>query len=196
VAQLENDHGATIMSLSDLASLGSFISGFAVVISLVFLYFQVRQINAQVRQADRNQQASIRHSRVTRVVDIQLAQANPAAADAWRHAAQNPNEITQTEVSQFLALSRALFMHLEDSFYQHEDGLLPEQAFATMVAGARLVATSPGYRVAWKAARRNHPGQFGDFMDGVVARASQEPPNVTPTVDEWRAAFAEETAGA
>jgi hypothetical protein len=41
------------MSLSDLASLGSFVSGVAVLVSLVFLYFQLRQMNAQVLQTEK-----------------------------------------------------------------------------------------------------------------------------------------------
>ena len=49
------------MSLSDLASLGSFVSGFAVLISLIYLALQVRWTK-------RNQQIAIRHSRATRVV--------------------------------------------------------------------------------------------------------------------------------
>ena len=78
------------MSLSDLASLGSFVSGLAVLISLVLLFFQLRQLNQQVRQTERNQQASIRHGRITRGVDIQLARADPGAADAWRRG-ERPN---------------------------------------------------------------------------------------------------------
>ena len=182
-------------SLSDLASLGSFISGVAVVVSLVLLFFQLRQLNQQVRQAERNQQASIRHGRITRGVDIQLARADPGVADALRHGAQNPDEITQTEVGQFLSLSRALFLHLEDGFYQHEDGLLNEDAFKTVLAGARGVAGFPGYRVAWKSyVRRQHAGRFRSFMDDIVARASLEPPTHIPSADEWRAAYAAETA--
>ena len=48
------------MSLPDLASLGSFVSGIAVLGSLVFLYLQMRQIGAQIEQAERNQRAAIR----------------------------------------------------------------------------------------------------------------------------------------
>ncbi len=54
------------MSLSVLASLGSFVSGFAVLISLIYLALQVRQ-------TERNQQVSIRHSRATRIVELHLA---------------------------------------------------------------------------------------------------------------------------
>lgn len=45
------------MSLSDLAALGSFVGGVAVLVSLIFLYFQLRQIGAQMAQADNNQRA-------------------------------------------------------------------------------------------------------------------------------------------
>jgi hypothetical protein len=184
------------MSLSDLSSIGSLVSGVAVLVSLVLLFFQLRQLNQQVRQAERNQQASIRHSRITRVVDFNLTQADPRVADAWRRGSQSPDDITQTEVSQFQALCRAMFLHLEDSFYQHQEGLLNEAAYATMLAGTRTLAGVPGVRAAWKAQRLGHAGRFGDFMDGAVARAGLEPPFVIPSVDEWRAAFAAETASA
>ena len=51
------------MSLSDLASLGSFVSGVAVLVSLVFLYFQLGNLNRQVTQAEKNQRAAIHQAR-------------------------------------------------------------------------------------------------------------------------------------
>ena len=92
------------MSLSDLASLGSFVSGFAVLISLVYLALQVRQ-------TDRNQRTSIRHSRVSRTVELHLSLADPSLADAWLHGLSSPREITQTELGQFTNLCRAHFFH-------------------------------------------------------------------------------------
>lgn len=174
------------MSLSDLASLGSFVSGFAVLASLVYLALQVRQ-------TERNQQISIRHSRVTRTVDLHLALADPAVADAWLHGLRSPQEITQTELSQFIHLCRAHFFHFEDSFYQREEGLLNDEAFETVVAGARLLARSPGVRTAWRFARPNFGGRFLKFMDGVVAGAAAEPP-VNLSLDAWKVAFASEAS--
>ena len=176
------------MSLSDLASIGGLVSGAAVLGSLIYLALQVRQ-------TDRNQQASIRHSRITRVVDLLVARLDPGVTDAWRRGSQSPDDITQTEVSQFLTLCRAQFAHLEDSFYLHEEGLLNEDAFALVLAGSRSMASSPGFRAAWQSnVRRFHTGRFVDFMDGVVASARLEPPAHIPTVDEWRAAYAAEVA--
>jgi hypothetical protein len=174
------------MSLSDLASLGSFVSGFAVLISLIYLALQVRQTK-------RNQQIAIRHSRATRVVELHLALADVAAADAWLHGSGSPQEITRTEVSQFNNLCRALFFHFEDSFYQREEGLLNDDAFETVVAGARLSARSPGFRAAWGIARPNFGGRFLDFMNGVVAGSAVEPP-VDLSLETWKVAFASEAS--
>jgi hypothetical protein len=174
------------MSLSELASLGSFVSGFAVLISLIYLALQVRQ-------TERNQQISIRHSRVSRIVELQLALADPAMADAWLHGSGSPQEITRTELSQFTNLCRALFFHFEDSFYQRDGGLLNDDAFETVVAGVRLSARSPGFRAAWRIARPNFGGRFLDFMDGVIAGSAVEPP-VDLSLEAWKIAFASEAS--
>lgn len=174
------------MSLSDLASVGSFVSGCAVLISLVYL-------SLQVRQTKRNQQIAIRHSRATRIVELQLALADSGVAEAWLHGSGSPQELTRTELSQYISLCRALFFHFEDSFYQREEGLLNDDAFETVVAGARWSARSPGWRAAWAAARPNFGGPFRDFMDGVVAGAAAQPP-VDLSLEAWRAAFASEAA--
>src|SRR5215813_7660472 len=170
------------MSLSDLASLGSFINGFAVLISLIYL-------SLQVRQTKRNQQIAIRHSRASRIVELHLALADPGVADAWLRGAGSPQEITQTELSQFTNLCRALFFHFEDSFYQREEGLLNDDAFETVVAGVRFSARSPGWRAAWRMSRPNFGGRFLDFMDGVIAESALEPP-VDLSLPSWKTAFA------
>lgn len=174
------------MSLSDSASLGSFVSGFAVLASLIYLALQVRQ-------TERNQQISIRHSRASRIVELELALADPAVAGAWLHGSVSPQEVTQAELTQFTHLCRALFFHFEDSFYQREEGLLNDDTFETVVAGARLLARSPGVRAAWRIARANFGGRFLRFMDGVVAGSAVEPP-VDPSLEAWKVAFASEAS--
>src|SRR5476649_1288792 len=112
------------MSLSDLAALGSFVSGVAVVTSLVFLYFQVRQVSEQVRQAERNQQAAIRQGRTTRIVEMMLAIMDPAIAEAMMKVARGDADITALQLEQYRRYMIASLNHFEDSFYQHEEGLL------------------------------------------------------------------------
>src|SRR5580693_7265252 len=142
----------TSMSLSDLASLGSFVSGFAVLISLIYLALQVRQ-------AERNQQISIRHSRVSRTVELHLALADPAVAEAWLHGSESPQEISQTELSQFNNLCRALFFHFEDSFYQREERRIRSAKCVPEVRA--LFAYVSVRRSRWGRARREGHGRSG-----------------------------------
>ena len=142
---------------------------------------------------ERRQQIAIRHSRATRVVELHLALADLAVASAWLHGSGSPQALTQTELGQYNNLCRALFFHFEDSFYQREGGLLNDEAFETVVAGARLTARNPGVRAGWRIARPNFGGRFRDFMDGVVAGAATEAP-VDLSLEAWKVAFASEAS--
>src|SRR3569623_1719808 len=172
------------MTLSDLASLGSFVNGLAVLISVIYLALQVRQTK-------RNQQIAIRHTRASRIVELQVALADSGVADAWLHGSGSPQELTRTELGQFTNLCRAMFFHFEDSFYQREEGLLNDAAFQTVVAGVRLSARRPRRRAAWKLARPNFAGRILSFMDGLIASAAAEPP-VDLSLEAWKVAFAAE----
>src|SRR5215469_15552872 len=118
------------MSLSDLASLGSFVSGVAVLISLAFLYFQLRQVNSQVRQTEKNQQASIRQARSTRGVDITLrAATDPSLCEALTKGHPGRDDLSGVGLMQLYLYWRACFYEWEDAFYQHHDGLLTQSGF-------------------------------------------------------------------
>jgi hypothetical protein len=65
------------MSLSELAEIGSLISGVSIMTSVILLYFQLRQINRQVKQTQKNQQSAIRQGRATRTVGIVLTGTQP-----------------------------------------------------------------------------------------------------------------------
>ena len=67
------------MSLSDLAAIGSFVSGIAVVFSFVFLALQIRQSNL-------NQRSLIQQGRSTRRIELLLRRADPDLSDIMERA--------------------------------------------------------------------------------------------------------------
>jgi hypothetical protein len=180
------------MTLSDLASIGSFISGLAVLVSLVFLYFQLRQVGAQVQQAERNQQASIRQGRATRVVELNLAATEPSLADVLAKGVAGATSMTNTQLTQLSLFCRATFLNGEDSFFQHKDGLLSDASFASYTGGMRATFSMPGFRVQWKYQRGIFASEFVAFMDKLVADA----PKVAPVdrVAQWNADIAVEAS--
>src|SRR5215470_13080603 len=148
------------MSLSQLGEIGSFVSGVAILTSLIFLYFQLRQINHQVKQAEKNQQSVIRQGRATRTAGILMAGTDPSLADAFVKGTFGADDISPTQLSQFSAACRATFINSEDTFYQHKDGLLDEATFDGFVAGMKGTWRYPGFRAQWKGVRKNYGTEF------------------------------------
>ena len=152
------------MSLSDWASIGSLVSSIAVLISLIYLALQVRQ-------AERNQQASIRQGRATRVVDIILAAGEPSFAEALPKGTIGAKDITPAEFGQFTAIYGAFLASAEDTFLQHNEGLLSEAVFVSFSESWRQTLAQPGVRALWKLRRHAFEAGFVAFMDKLMADA-------------------------
>lgn len=181
------------MSLSDLASLGSFLSGFAVLISLIFLYFQLRQVGKQVAQAEKNQQASIRQGRAARSSATSMGAAeNSALAEAILKAFTGAPDITATQLYQFNRYCFAVFNGHEDSFYQNQDGLLTDSAFASVVNSMARGFRQTAVRLQWKSVRTSYGAEFVAFVDGLLARTPTEPSSFNPA--DWLTDLAAEGA--
>ena len=102
------------MSLSDLASIGSFISGIAVLVSLVYL-------SLQIRQNTKHSQALIQQGRAARIADIASRIVELRADDGLNGCFDGSPEASAKDVSRFLSMARAFFISAEDSFLQIED---------------------------------------------------------------------------
>jgi hypothetical protein len=181
------------MSLSDLAAIGSFVSGFAVLVSLVFLYFQLRQVNAQVVQAEKNQQATIRQARASRTIEVMLAASEPSLAGAIHKAFGGGAEMSDTEIGQFTQFCRASFYNWEDSFYQHREGLLDDAAFDAFERSIQSVISNVAMRAGWRMQRRAFGPAFVEWLD---SQHVQTPLVTLDRQSSWRKALDAERSGA
>jgi hypothetical protein len=155
------------MTLSDLAALGSFVSGVAVLVSLVFLWFQLRQMNEQVRQSEKNQRAQIRQAHSMRISEHFLRRVDQA--DLWvKVYADEP--LTDVEVYQVFQTTSAVWYHIEDSYYQHRDGLLDETAGEANLTGLKYALQLPHFRAVWPFLRQSTVGsEFVSVVDKMIA---------------------------
>jgi hypothetical protein len=173
------------MSLSDLASLGSFVSGVAVLVSLVYLALQVRH-------AEKYQRAQISHSRATRGIDLQMSANTPALAEIVLRARKGVPDLAETELHLFSAYQNALFVHWEDTFYQHAEGLMGRRAFGTATNLMRAALTNAANRVAWRRSSVAFEPDFRRFIDGLQAQAEVGPYDLA--LEGWKADVAAELA--
>ncbi|MEO8115741.1 MAG: hypothetical protein ABI655_15235 [Phenylobacterium sp.] len=175
------------MSLSDFAAVASLINSAAVVISLIYL-------GLQVNQAERNQRAQIRHGRATRSVDIILAMSEPSMGEALPKGVMGADDISLTQFSQFTSIYGAFLASAEDSYLQHQEGLLSDAVFASLRASWAQSLSQPGVRALWKLRRIGFESGFVSFMDAIMSQVA-----VAPSGDfmaDWKAAVAVEKAAA
>ena len=175
------------MTLSDLASLGSFLSGMAVLITLVLLLVQLRQTN-------RNQRALMQQGRAAQQVDLLLRCADEKLTAARLKSAAGDLTMTDQEVDTALYVWLAIWRSLEDGFLQYKSGTLGPQSFQSDTAILQFLLTYPSLRATWRLVRERYAPQFRDYVDHIMSetRGAQPPPEA----DLWRALVREEQATA
>jgi hypothetical protein len=181
------------MSLNDLASIGSFVNGLAVLISLVFLYFQLRQLGVQVKQTERNQRATIAQTRADRGVQMMLSTTNPSLAAATMKAMTGAADLTLSELTQFTFYARALFMNTEDTFYQNRNGLVDAGAYGAFLASFRATMQNAGFRLAWALWRDSTGPEFAEFVDRLIAETPVRDPPHDNQAEMWKLGIAHMT---
>jgi len=151
------------MSLSDLASLGSFVSGVAVLASLVYLAVQTNQNIQHTR-------ALIHQGSAARTTAIRLGLMDRERVAAFLEG--NGQEATAEAVRQFqfILQCRTALDALEDHYLQHQAHLVNPEQHARAREDFRSLFSLPGVRGYWNQVReaesRAAPG-FGAFVDSL-----------------------------
>jgi len=178
------------MTLTDLSAIGNIVSGVAVLISLAFLYVQLRQINRQIAQTEKNQRAFVRQARSTRTVDIVLSLTDTSLSEAMSKGRRGAEDISDTALGQFAAYWRASFYSWEEGFYQHQDRLLGDAAFSALATNAKYNLGNIGTRTQWRLQRQSFGGAFVAWVDKLIATTPIEEP--TDCIASWRQTVAAE----
>ena len=158
------------MKLQKWALVAEISGAFAVVLSLVFVGYQLKQGNeetaqntAVARAQSRNELASLTQEWL--LVLSQDAALNHAYRTYWSEG--SIAELTDTDVSQAQFFMTALVVRLEATYLNYEEELLPEEALGSYGMRARVFA-SPRFRNEfWPALR-------AEFNTGFVRFAESE----------------------
>jgi hypothetical protein len=151
-----------VMSLQEISYICQIAASVAVVGSLIYLA-------RQVRQAERNQRAIIQQGRADRTAAGAFALAAPQMASVFSKG-KSGKQLTHEEFEQWMMMCRAVLFGAEDSFLQHEAGLLDKSAYESVLAGAQFNLASPGVRASWKLLSGQFGREFREFVDASIER--------------------------
>src|SRR5690242_19662862 len=157
------------MTLSDFASIGSFVSGVAVLASLVFLFFQMRQMTEQVRQAEQNQRALMNQGIANRVNQLMIWVAEPHMADLLSRAESGDTQFTRAELRQLLSYLHATLNSARDTYNQHRIGLADQGMLDAALGAIRVIFSQPVYRALWEMSALMP--QWRAYVDELVGKA-------------------------
>jgi len=155
------------MSLSDLAAVGSLISGIAVFLSFIFLALQLRQAN-------RNQRSLMQQARTARNVEILLKMADPGISETLAQANTNCAAMSDPKIWSFYGFGAAVFWSYEDCFLQFQAKTLDENSWASDVATLERLVAYPPYRAVWKMARDGMGGDYRDYVDSLMDKVPSD----------------------
>jgi hypothetical protein len=146
------------MTLSDLASIGTLVSGVAVLASLIYL-------SLQIRQSDKNQRALINQGTVTRNIDILMFLSQPQIHALTTRVAAGEVDFTAEELDYLQLRLRATLLTNQDTFLQHAAGLVDEITFENSLAVMRFVLSQPVYRAIWTTSRGGYAHDWASYID-------------------------------
>jgi hypothetical protein len=153
--------GDFVMSLSDLAAIGSLVSGLAVLVSLVYL-------SLQVRQTERNQRALMNQGVVTRTVELIMLNNEPNLNAIHTRVYAGETTFTAQEINLLRNTVRARLTNVQDAYLQHRSGLTDQITFDNALGGARSMLTQPVYRAIWISHRTTYAPEWMAYVDKLI----------------------------
>lgn len=151
------------MTLSDLAAIGGFLGGAAVVASLVFVGLQLRQNTQAMRAAASQAHAANLQQIVSDIVT------DDDTARLFRVGLSGPERLTDDERVRFIALISSFFRFFEAARLQWRHGQLDPQHWHYVEYQMRDLVRQPGVQMYWRMRKHWHSHEFCDWVEALPA---------------------------
>ena len=147
------------MSLQDLGNIGEFLGGLAVLVSLVYVAFQIRQNTTSVRAAA---SASVAESlaRVTETLSVE-----PELGRIWTQGQNDYDSLDDDARIRFNFVLLTYMRRLENAFYQQSRGFLDPDHWQTTERRIAYIMNRPGTARWWSQSRVRFSDPFIEFVE-------------------------------
>jgi hypothetical protein len=149
--------------LSDYAQIAEIISAFAIVLSLFFVGFQLRDNAKATRSATANASIASLSAWYAGIGLSEQASAN------YYTATTNPDALTQEEWSQFVMGVHAAFLNYQNSYYLAAEGTLDHEIRDSITSSIAAVKDQPGFLRYWQQRKPLFFPEFQTYVDGIIA---------------------------
>ncbi|MBL4616716.1 MAG: hypothetical protein JKY46_03395 [Robiginitomaculum sp.] len=149
--------------LSDYAQIAEIISAFAIVLSLFFVGFQLRDNAKATRSATANASIASISAWFAGIGLSEQASANNYTAFT------NPDVLTQEEWFQFVMGFHAGMFSFQNSYYLAAEGTLDHEIRNSLASLIAALKGQPGFLRYWQQRKSIFFPEFQDYVDGIIA---------------------------
>lgn len=149
------------MTLSDLAALGSFVSGIAVLISLIY-------VAIQIRQTERNQRTLLQQETSSRNIESIQHWADPAVAAAMLKVLGGEADLTEVDIYVLQIQLRITLTSMQDGFLLHNLSMIDSIQFESGVRSIKNLLGFPALRAIWNTSKHTYSPEFVEWFDAHI----------------------------
>ena len=151
------------MSLQELAQVGEFLGGFSVLLTLIFVAFQIRGNTKAVRSAVAQQTHETliqAYFEVARDADLNRI---------FRIGTQDLSALSEDESGQFFAFWSGVMYIAQNWLYQKNSGALDDKLVNSFVAGISSNFHSDGFRAYWNDRKYTFSDDVQEWVEGFLS---------------------------
>jgi hypothetical protein len=147
------------MSLQDLASLSTALSGIGVIFTVIYAALQIRNNTREVRATAFQQVVNSFAS-----ISFDIAK-DRTLSDLYLRGGRDIKALDDVEHAQYTLMLLSFLRRAENVFFQTETHMLHEQHWFGIRESTRAVMAPPGARACWAEIRTRFNPQFAEFVD-------------------------------
>lgn len=156
------------MSLNDLASIAIIVQGLFFVVSIILVWYQLRENTKLVRAANTQKLVEL-----SVPFNLQLAQ-NRELAELWLRAAQGFDGFDEVDRSRYFNLLTWWLMLHENIYHQWRNKLVDEDTYSSWTRDLEYYAKTQQLGSHWPRINSYFEESFADHVTTIIARLPQK----------------------
>ncbi len=158
------------MTLQDLGNIGEFLAAVGVIVSLIYLAFQIRQNTSSVR-------TSMIHDSASRAADLTITIAEHKELAHIMRTGMGGLEHLEDDDDRFrfIMLLSSIFRQYDDQFFQYRAGTITSESWDAWRYSLRGQLSNPGFPPFWDVRRLAFTESFRQFVDAECETAEPFP---------------------
>jgi hypothetical protein len=156
------------LKLSEWANLAEIFGAVAVIVSLIYVGYQVNVNTSAIRSAAAND-ASV----AMQTWYLEMG-SNRQSSDMWFNAMTSPEPLATHDEFQFMMMMHAVLLGMQNSYLLSREGTIDVEFREGITIAIVAVKDLPGMRRFWRQRKGFFHSGFAEYVDGLLAREAIE----------------------